>query len=212
MSATAEVTEADIAESEQPSALASVLEPSTPLAIWRRPLVATLRAAAEAVCAKPLAFSTNLNVLDAADAERFRAELIADAGAQSAPLADDLVALACVFMDACGTAPVRIRLETVEDGGCRRFHFDNVAMRLVVTYRGSGTQWVSPQFAAAAHAQQTAYNGPVNEMNAGDIAVFRGKKSGLDGMTLHRSPQLEEGAPPRLIAVIDGETAVNQAG
>jgi len=75
--------------------------------------------------------------------------------------------------------------------GCRRFHIDNVPMRLLVTYYGEGTEWLPNEA-----ANRTAFeNGETNEfiikhksaiqnINAWDIAIFRG---GLKGL-LHRTP------------------------
>lgn len=36
----------------------------------------------------------------------------------------------------------KIRLESVSNNGCRLFHTDNVALRIICTYRGCGTLWI----------------------------------------------------------------------
>lgn len=204
MSAAAERTVgAQVAESQNPGVLATISNPATTLAIWRRPLPSAVRFAAEAVCKTVLDYSSIFDPHNQADVDRVCADLEVETGAAISPIAYDLVGLACLFVDICDATPVRIRLETVEGDGCRRFHFDNVAMRLVVTYRGVGTQWVSPEYAAAAYAQQTDYNGPLNEIGAGDVALFRGKRSNVLGMTLHRSPPKVAASLPRLVGVID---------
>ena len=75
--------------------------------------------------------------------------------------------------------------------GCRRYHIDNVPLRLLVTYAGQGTEWLPDEF-----ADKTAYkNGEPNEniikdisakqfIGEWDIAVFKGGPEGL----LHRTP------------------------
>jgi len=75
--------------------------------------------------------------------------------------------------------------------GCRRYHIDNVPLRLLVTYAGQGTEWLPDEF-----ADKKAYkNGEPNEnivkdisakqfIGEWDIAVFRGGPEGL----LHRTP------------------------
>ena len=75
--------------------------------------------------------------------------------------------------------------------GCRRYHIDNVPLRLLVTYAGQGTEWLPDEF-----ADKRAYlNGEPNEkivkdilakqfIDEWDIAVFKG---GLEGL-LHRTP------------------------
>ena len=75
--------------------------------------------------------------------------------------------------------------------GCRRYHIDNVPLRLLVTYAGQGTEWLPDEF-----ADKIAYkNGEPNEniikdisakqfIGEWDVAVFKGGPEGL----LHRTP------------------------
>ena len=79
---------------------------------------------------------------------------------------------------------------------CRRFHIDNVPIRLLVTYCGRGTEWI-PSHASDYSAY---YNGEKNEkiiidqterkfISPWNIAVFKGQKfkDGENGI-LHRTP------------------------
>ena len=86
--------------------------------------------------------------------------------------------------------------------GCRRYHIDNVPMRLLVTYAGKGTEYI-PDEAADRKAFQ---NGMPNEriikdpsaikfMNTWDVAVFRGGSRGL----LHRTPDAALNQPSILM-------------
>ena len=75
--------------------------------------------------------------------------------------------------------------------GCRRYHIDNVPLRLLVTYAGQGTEWLPDEF-----VNKRAYaNGEPNEriikdiskkqfVGEWDIALFKGGPEGL----LHRTP------------------------
>lgn len=77
------------------------------------------------------------------------------------------------------------------DRGCRRYHIDNVDMRLLVTYFGKGTEWLLDE-----GADREAYEaGKPNEkimtqesakqfLSSWDVAVFRGVPNGF----LHRTP------------------------
>ena len=80
--------------------------------------------------------------------------------------------------------------------GCKRYHIDNVPVRLLVTYYGKGTEWV-PSNACNYSAY---YNGKQNEkiilnknkkkfIEPWHIAIFKGQKSirGEKGI-LHRTP------------------------
>jgi hypothetical protein len=80
--------------------------------------------------------------------------------------------------------------------GCKRYHIDNVPLRLLVTYYGKGTEWL-PRDACNYSAY---YNGESNEkiikiknrskfIKPWSIAVFKGQKSkGSTEAILHRTP------------------------
>ena len=55
----------------------------------------------------------------------------------------DLARLAALFLPMTGGRDVKLRLETTADDGCRRFHVDRTHLRLLCTYRGPGTEWLS---------------------------------------------------------------------
>ena len=80
--------------------------------------------------------------------------------------------------------------------GCKRYHIDNVPLRLLITYYGKGTEWL-PRDACNYSAY---YNGESNEkiikiknrskfVKPWSIAVFRGQqfKEGTEAI-LHRTP------------------------
>ena len=86
--------------------------------------------------------------------------------------------------------------------GCRRYHIDNVPLRMLVTYAGKGTEWL-PDEAADRHA---FVNGEPNEkiikdsnarqfINQWDAAIFRGGPKGL----LHRTPDAALNGPSILM-------------
>ena len=80
--------------------------------------------------------------------------------------------------------------------GCKRFHIDNVPLRLLVTYYGKGTEWL-PRDACSYSAY---YNGESNEkivkiknkskfIKPWSIAIFKGQKfKGGTKAILHRTP------------------------
>lgn len=80
--------------------------------------------------------------------------------------------------------------------GCKRYHIDNVPVRLLVTYFGKGTEWL-PRDACNYSAY---YNGESNEkiikiknrskfIKPWSIAIFKGQKSkGGTEAILHRTP------------------------
>ena len=89
---------------------------------------------------------------------------------------------------------LKLSLETSR--GCKRYHIDNVPIRLLVTYHGKGTEW----FPSTACDYSAYYSGKKNEkiiinqnerrfLKPWHIAIFKGQKS-IDGGKgiLHRSP------------------------
>ena len=119
-----------------------------------------------------------------------------------------------IFSNIIKEPKVCFSLETLR--GCRRYHIDNVPMRLLVTYYGKGTEWLPP----SACDYLAYYNGEKNEkiikdilkkefLNNWDIAIFKGKKyeDGERGI-LHRTPDaaLEK---PSLLMRLDHHTFIS---
>ena len=102
---------------------------------------------------------------------------------------DDMAYISECFAIMLGTDTLAFCLGT--ERGCARYHVDNVPQRLLVTYAGTGTEWL-PE--AAADRQAWA-NGEPNDrilldpakrqfLTPWDVAVFKGGKDGI----LHRTP------------------------
>ena len=101
----------------------------------------------------------------------------------------DIANLCETFCNILGNKSVGFQLGTKR--GCRRYHVDNVPMRLLVTYAGKGTEWIHDDVAD----RQAFENGKPNEsilkdpcavqfISVWDVAIFRGGNKGL----LHRTP------------------------
>lgn len=86
--------------------------------------------------------------------------------------------------------------------GCSRYHIDNVPLRLLVTYAGTGTEWLPDHAADRQAYENSAPNEKIVKdkdaiqfMNSWDVAVFRGGKGGL----LHRTPDAALSGPSVLM-------------
>lgn len=101
----------------------------------------------------------------------------------------DMADISTHFAGMLGTSDIGFCIGTHR--GCRRYHLDRVPYRLLVTYHGTGTEWI-PNSAADFAAYE---NGAPNEqilrdpsavqfLDPWDVAIFRGVPHGL----LHRSP------------------------
>lgn len=120
---------------------------------------------------------------------------LAGSGAVAAWLAEDACRLAALYAGLAGARDVSLRLEGVHGDSCRIVHVDAVRLRLVTTYVGPGTEYLSPGGA----------EGRLIRLPTGHVAVFRGSKdlpAGVDGLP-HRSPPLEGTGLHRLFLAID---------
>ena len=188
-----------IGVADEPGALQTIHDPGCAAVVWRR---------------QPLPDFQNW--IDDLDPERLpKARLILrpefvreaveavcdEAGTPAGPerdrLIDDAAALADVFAKVAKAPFLRLRLDVVTGNACRKFHIDALTIRLVCTYRGTGTQYGVP----------TGDEDPkrVFTVPTGSLIVLRGTayptgpKSGL----LHRSPPIEGTGETRLVLVLD---------
>jgi hypothetical protein len=93
------------------------------------------------------------------------------------------------FCAMAGEASIGFCVGTQRD--CRRYHKDNVPMRLLVTYAGQGTEWLPDEavdhraYASGMSNEDILIDPAARQfMRPWDIAVFRGGPEGL----LHRTP------------------------
>ena len=88
---------------------------------------------------------------------------------------------------------VGLRLRALEGAMCPRFHVDHVPARLICTYAGPGSEWLT-----APDAVQ------VEQLSTGDVAVLKGERwLGNEGQGLvHRSPAVPAGQR-RLMLTLD---------
>jgi len=122
-------------------------------------------------------------------------ELLRDAGYPDVVadgLAADIAVLARRHARLTGTDRLTLKLEVVETDACRRFHADYVALRMLCTYVGPGTQW---------HA--IADPDTIGQVPTGAVAIFKGRML-LDPPTvLHRSPPIVATGERRLMLTLD---------
>jgi Protein of unknown function (DUF1826) len=192
--------------------LAQILRPGINLAIWRRGVpspVAAWLATSSAGELAGTAQDVELGVPAACVPASLSAKIAAptrDQRSGIAALAQDAGDLANLMAKLTGMPFVRVRVEWVRDQPCPYFHTDKVPFRLVCTYRGAGTQWLSNNVAERLRApDDVPAESQVNCLTTGDVAVMRGsshsKESGVP--LTHRSPPLDFPLEWRLFLAID---------
>lgn len=95
---------------------------------------------------------------------------------------------------------VELRLEIVTGDACRKWHADYVSARLITTYHGRGTQWIDVP--DAARVKQGLEPLSINSLNAGDVALFKGRLAS-DTPAIHRSPPISKTGEKRLLLVLN---------
>jgi hypothetical protein len=136
-----------LAEPREPD-LSTITETDRGIAIWQRPVDARVQDQAAALAARGH-LAVRLSLTPEGLAQDAIAALTSQCGALSAmrALLEDIQRLAGHFAAIAttldGPRSVTLRLETLRDDGCRRFHVDRVRLRLLCTYLGPGTEWLT---------------------------------------------------------------------
>lgn len=184
-----------------PSGLNAIAEPGVAVAIWRRAPIPDLGPWLDALAPQRLPRMRAL-VRPAGAADAVREACIASGtpeSAERAALIADVAGLAAAFAQIARAAALRLRLDVIDTDGCRRFHVDNVALRLLCAYRGAGTEYGragpdGPDGAPEAVARASRFA----------PAIFRGLLwPGAPTGIVHRSPPILGTGETRLLLVID---------
>jgi len=124
-------------------------------------------------------------------------------------LANDIEHLAQKYADFTNANKIDIRLDVIQNDACWKFHLDRVDYRLVTTYKGEGTQYVSPEYAEQALKEQTDYDGPIKKIAEQDVAIFKGSNNSCGKGIVHRSPPIKEKQETRLLLCINARSEVS---
>jgi hypothetical protein len=119
-------------------------------------------------------------------------------------LTDDVAFWAGVTADLCDAPLVGARLARAESPMCPRFHVDRVLLRIVISYRGPGTELIADgavdrsKLAPNHGGHDDHHSGLICEpsavwrANAGDVVIMKGELWPADvGGVVHRSPHHE---------------------
>jgi hypothetical protein len=108
------------------------------------------------------------------------------------------------FADLTGATALALKLERVADDACRKLHHDYVPHRLVVTYRGPGTQWLPRAHEPALGDERL--NVPADwlcDVPRFTAALFAGRLLPGGNPVLHRSPPILGTGQVRLVLTIN---------
>ncbi len=120
-------------------------------------------------------------------------------------IADLVTQFACITQ----SNEVDVRLERIDRDACWKFHRDTVETRLITTYRGPTTEWVQQAYAEQAIKEQREFNGPLERLDDGDVAIFKGRCSSPNKGIVHRSPPIIGRGLTRLLLCLNQKTATS---
>ena len=199
--------------SRSPTVFADVFEENVNLAIWERPLPASLEEAAKAVVTSNPTLKSAMTVsADDALAGARTALRASDNCGLSADIAE-LVEMFCYLL---GVDRAGLRLVALSSPMCPKFHVDRVPCRLVTTYCGAGTEWVEhdrvdrSKFAANGGGKSGLRSGllkspdDVRQLGCGHVALLKGElwEGNENAGVVHRSPAVRPGET-RLLVTLD---------
>ncbi len=178
--------------------LQDIRSPGCNLAIWKRSVPLGCEQVRDEMD-RDIRFSAPLAEL----AQLLRAELSnaqVPASDKTEALIGDVAMLARLYCSAMDISAVELRLEIVTTDSCRKFHADYVNARLITTYAGTGTQWLSND--DAERVRQGLEPGTINTLSAGDVGLFKGKLA-TETPAIHRSPPISGTGEKRLLLVLN---------
>ena len=196
--------------------LSKITNPGTSLIIWERNLDQSLINWLSKMSADQLpsgrVLTDRQNIRDAI--KTFFSNSKNDDKIKETLLANDIALLAEKYAEITNSNKIDIRLDVIQNDACWKFHLDRVNYRLVTTYIGEGTQYVSPKNADDALEKQTDYNGPIEKISEQDVAIFKGSinETGKDEAhkgIVHRSPPIKEKEGTRLLLCINARSDVS---
>ncbi|MEC9262457.1 MAG: DUF1826 domain-containing protein [Pseudomonadota bacterium] len=190
----------------QADVLADIYEPQVNMAVWQRPLAGSVQRAVK----QGINAGLKLNVTEEVPVSEALKTLQANYSlSQWQPaLSEDVAALVDMFGCLFDTELVGLRLRTLNSAMCPKFHFDRVPCRLVMTYNGSGTQWLPNQCIAIKDGRLISdidnHSKHINTLQEGEVALLKGSMWAGNEHTplVHRSPQVKS-SQSRLLLTLD---------
>ena len=124
----------------------------------------------------------------------------------------DIKDLLELFNEVSRANAIRLLMLTVNSNMCRKFHTDVNDMRMLCTYSGPGTLWltednINRKALSSARSEENIFieESKIQQAKTGAVIILKGAlypKEGTEAV-VHRSPTIEESGEKRLILRID---------
>ncbi len=206
------MTTLSLTTGNQPQVLYQILDPCVQLGLWQRPtqtLITRELSSLKVPDLPDIRCTTSPDSFDD-DVDSLLQEQGLDPMAFS-NWRSDLRRLADIYFHLSNNRDVEMRLETTDEDGCTRFHVDNTQLRLLCTYQGPGTEWLSDE--QVDHSAQTSGASNNDIIRFGEpssfapfwVGILKGSSyPGNSGQGLvHRSPPIEGSGQIRVLFCLD---------
>jgi len=199
-------------KNSDPNVLTDIYREDINIAVWQRQLPATLtQAIAEFLIRKP-AFNASMTVSSKSALNSINESL----GAGMDELSENIAGIVDMFCCLFELKRVGLRLAVVDNAMCPKFHVDKVPCRLVTTFQGAGTEWLSHGIANRDKLGHGSAGKPdhesglyrnhndIQKLYCGDVALLKGERweGNENAGLIHRSPAVTSHAP-RLVLTLD---------
>jgi len=125
---------------------------------------------------------------------------------------EDIISTLHVFSKLSSSTIYSLTFERVESDMCKRFHTDIHDLRLLSTYVGRGTLWLSEDnvnrdalYSHSTNDDIVIDQNDIHEISVGHIAILKGEEypQSKSMALVHRSPEIENDQEIRLLLRID---------
>jgi hypothetical protein len=197
MQATLKHTEQSFQFSDSATVFGEIFSKSTSVAYWQRKEHPIIKAYFHAISA-----SLKMGIRRVFDMPSLEAELntVLPDGLGKEHAIKDIYLLADMLTCLFDCREVGLRLTAINTAMCPRFHVDNIPVRLITTYIGSGTEWLPNENASPSQWNYAANKmtdielsshealGDIEQLNCFDVALLKGSAWDEDHMpAIHRS-------------------------
>jgi hypothetical protein len=202
-----------ISASDHPGVLADIFKNTNNIAIWQRDLPSELRSDIEGL----LALTRQLQITLTVNPENCLAETTKALQdyRKAHELIEDISRLVALFCSLFELRQTILKLTTIDQVMCPRFHVDNVPCRLVSTYVGQSTQWLPDQVVDRRKLGRGnnglpdelsgiyRHVGDIQQLTSGDVALLKGAqwKGNEHSGLVHRSPTPKPGETRLLLSL-----------
>ena len=133
-------------------------------------------------------------------------------------LVNDLASQLELFAQVAQAKSYRLLLATVDTNMCRKFHTDINDLRMLCTYHGPGTMWLTDENIDRKALHTIGSDDPValdeekiQQVETGSVVILKGAVYPKEDTraAVHRSPAIEDGGVRRLLLRIDTNEFLN---